>query len=115
LRKVTQVAALQSRLSQQAGGFLCGEKPLPVLAACRVVSGYQNIARKFFAENGFEHVVLLSADGALRWHSLGGGWPRNLVGHAPFSILSTDQLADTSVHHILARTHTHTQPRVFRT
>ncbi|KAI7837227.1 hypothetical protein COHA_008916 [Chlorella ohadii] len=31
----------------------------------RVVTGYQNIARKFFAEKGFEHVVLLSADGAL--------------------------------------------------
>ncbi len=33
------------------------QKPL------RVVTGYHNIARKFFAENGFEHVVLLSADG----------------------------------------------------
>lgn len=31
----------------------------------RVVTGYQNIARKFFAKAGFEHVVLLSADGAL--------------------------------------------------
>jgi ATP phosphoribosyltransferase len=31
----------------------------------RVVTGYQNVARKFFAEKGFEHVVLLSADGAL--------------------------------------------------
>ncbi|PSC74780.1 ATP phosphoribosyltransferase [Micractinium conductrix] len=31
----------------------------------RVVTGYQNIARKYFAEKGFEHVVLLSADGAL--------------------------------------------------
>lgn len=30
---------------------------------CRVVTGYQNIARKFFADKGFEHVVLLSADG----------------------------------------------------
>ncbi|KAL4436781.1 hypothetical protein ABPG75_003920 [Micractinium tetrahymenae] len=34
-------------------------------APLRVVTGYQNIARKFFAEKGFEHVVLLSADGAL--------------------------------------------------
>lgn len=31
----------------------------------RVVTGYHNIARRFFKENGFEHVVLLSADGAL--------------------------------------------------
>lgn len=31
----------------------------------RVVTGYQNVARKFFQEQGFEHVVLLSADGAL--------------------------------------------------
>lgn len=31
----------------------------------RVVTGYQNVARKFFQEKGFEHVVLLSADGAL--------------------------------------------------
>lgn len=31
----------------------------------RVVTGYHNLARKFFAEKGFEHVVLLSADGAL--------------------------------------------------
>jgi hypothetical protein len=29
----------------------------------RVVTGYQNIARKYFADKGFEHVVLLSADG----------------------------------------------------
>ena len=31
----------------------------------RVVTGYSNIARKFFAERNFEHVVLLSGDGAL--------------------------------------------------
>ncbi len=31
----------------------------------RVVTGYQNVARKIFQEQGFEHVVLLSADGAL--------------------------------------------------
>lgn len=31
----------------------------------RVVTGYHNIARRFFKGNGFEHVVLLSADGAL--------------------------------------------------
>ncbi|WPT12465.1 ATP phosphoribosyltransferase 2 [Picochlorum sp. SENEW3] len=31
----------------------------------RVVTGYHNIARKFFAEVGMEHVELLSADGAL--------------------------------------------------
>ncbi|KXZ49554.1 hypothetical protein GPECTOR_20g408 [Gonium pectorale] len=31
----------------------------------RVVTGYHNIARRFFAEKGFKHVVLLSADGAL--------------------------------------------------
>ncbi|KAL4526440.1 hypothetical protein Ndes2526A_g00889 [Nannochloris sp. 'desiccata'] len=31
----------------------------------RVVTGYHNIARNYFAEKGFEHVVLLSADGAL--------------------------------------------------
>lgn len=31
----------------------------------RVATGYQNIARRFFADNGLEHVVLLSADGAL--------------------------------------------------
>ena len=28
------------------------------------MTGYQNIARKYFADKGFEHVVLLSADGA---------------------------------------------------
>ena len=31
----------------------------------RVVTGYHNIARRYFQEKGFEHVVLLSADGAL--------------------------------------------------
>ncbi|GIL55792.1 hypothetical protein Vafri_11319 [Volvox africanus] len=31
----------------------------------RVVTGYHNIARRFFAQHGFKHVVLLSADGAL--------------------------------------------------
>ncbi|KAG2429422.1 hypothetical protein HYH02_014077 [Chlamydomonas schloesseri] len=31
----------------------------------RVVTGYHNIAKRFFAQNGFKHVVLLSADGAL--------------------------------------------------
>eukprot|EP00798_Chlamydomonas_sp_ICE-L_P020883 gene20883-27727_t len=31
----------------------------------RVVTGYHNVARRYFAEKGFEHVVLLSADGAL--------------------------------------------------
>lgn len=31
----------------------------------RVVTGYYNIARRFFKENGFKHFVLLSADGAL--------------------------------------------------
>ncbi|GLC36083.1 hypothetical protein PLESTB_001382400 [Pleodorina starrii] len=31
----------------------------------RVVTGYHNIARRFFAKHGFKHVVLLSADGAL--------------------------------------------------
>ncbi len=31
----------------------------------RVVTGYHNVARNFFAQHGFEHVVLLSADGAL--------------------------------------------------
>lgn len=30
-----------------------------------MVTGYHNVARKFFTEKGFEHVVLLSADGAL--------------------------------------------------
>jgi hypothetical protein len=39
--------------------------PPPPLSSRRVVTGYQNIARKYFAEQGFEHVVLLSADGAL--------------------------------------------------
>lgn len=31
----------------------------------RVVTGYHNIARRFFSDHGFEHVALLSADGAL--------------------------------------------------
>lgn len=31
----------------------------------RVVTGYFNVARRFFEDNGFEHIVLLSADGAL--------------------------------------------------
>lgn len=39
--------------------------PWTVAAPLRVVTGYQNIAHRFFAEKGFEHVVLLSADGAL--------------------------------------------------
>ena len=34
----------------------------------RVVTGYQSIARRFFADAGFEHVVLLAADGALEAH-----------------------------------------------
>ena len=40
-----------------------------------MVTGYQNIARKFFAEKGFEHVVLLSADGELRTCLLAGLLP----------------------------------------
>lgn len=31
----------------------------------RVVTGYYGVARRFFEEQGFDHVVLLSADGAL--------------------------------------------------
>lgn len=31
----------------------------------RVVTGYQNLATRFFKEKGFKHVVLLSGDGAL--------------------------------------------------
>lgn len=31
----------------------------------RVVTGYHHIAEKFFRENGFQHIALLSADGAL--------------------------------------------------
>ncbi len=31
----------------------------------RVVTGYNGVARRFFEERGFDHVVLLSADGAL--------------------------------------------------
>jgi len=31
----------------------------------RVVTGYHNVAKRFFASKGFKHVVLLSADGAL--------------------------------------------------
>lgn len=49
--------------------------PLPCRMRCRVVTGYQNIARKFFAEKGFEHVVLLSADGELRSCLLAGLLP----------------------------------------
>ncbi|KAI3425848.1 hypothetical protein D9Q98_007822 [Chlorella vulgaris] len=41
------------------------DMPWSEQAPLRVVTGYQNIARKYFAEQGFEHVVLLSADGAL--------------------------------------------------
>ena len=39
--------------------------PWSEAAPLRVVTGYQNIARRYFREKGFEHVVLLSADGAL--------------------------------------------------
>ena len=31
----------------------------------RVVTGYHQLARRFFAQHGFQHVVLLTADGAL--------------------------------------------------
>lgn len=31
----------------------------------RVVTGYHNIAQRFFEREGFRHVALLSADGAL--------------------------------------------------
>ena len=31
----------------------------------RVVTGYHNVARRFFEREGFRHVALLSADGAL--------------------------------------------------
>ena len=31
----------------------------------RVVTGYHNVARRFFERQGFRHVTLLSADGAL--------------------------------------------------
>ncbi len=31
----------------------------------RVVTGYHQLARRFFAKHGFQHVILLTADGAL--------------------------------------------------
>lgn len=34
----------------------------------RVVTGYHSIAETFFQKAGFEHVVLLTADGALEAH-----------------------------------------------
>lgn len=34
-------------------------------ASLLVLHRYHNIARKFFSQNGFKHVALLSADGAL--------------------------------------------------
>lgn len=34
----------------------------------RIVTGYQAIARRFFEEKGFQHFVLLAADGALEAH-----------------------------------------------
>ena len=55
----------------------------------RVVTGYHNVARQFFASKGFEHVVLLSADGALEAAPLMGtadiildlvtGWPMRIT------------------------------------
>ena len=51
----------------------------------RVVTGYHNVARKFFTEKGFEHVVLLSADGALEAAPLMGTADiiLDLVGELP--------------------------------
>lgn len=36
-----------------------------LMAAPRPHRSYHNVARRFFAEKGFKHVVLMSADGAL--------------------------------------------------
>lgn len=60
-------------LGVPSGGKFAGINTLEDLKAMpwseasplRVVTGYQNIARRFFEEKGFEHVKLLSADGAL--------------------------------------------------
>ena len=59
----------------------------------RVVTGYHNIARKFFGEQGFEHVVLLSADGALEAAPLMGTADiiLDLVGPSTLTILTTSR------------------------
>jgi ATP phosphoribosyltransferase len=48
-------------------GSLAELRALPWSAAAplRVVTGYHNVARRFFERAGFAHVALLSADGAL--------------------------------------------------
>jgi len=46
-------------------GFWCSMPEWSETNPLRVVTGYHNIARRYFKEEGFEHVVLLSADGAL--------------------------------------------------
>jgi ATP phosphoribosyltransferase len=57
-----------------AGGRFAGVDSLVALRSMpdwtpstplRVVTGYQNVARAFFAKEGFQHVRLLGADGAL--------------------------------------------------
>ena len=74
----------------------------------RVVTGYHNIARKFFGEQGFEHVVLLSADGALEAAPLMGTADiiLDLVGPAPSQPLQLqDVLLGQNLTMLLARTY----------
>ena len=55
----------QVRLEQTAGPVCCSMPDWTETRPLRVVTGYHNVARRYFEESGFEHVVLLSADGAL--------------------------------------------------
>ena len=64
----------------------------------RVVTGYHNIARRFFKDNGFEHVVLLSADGALEAAPLMGTADIILDLVCPFLIMEAlSNFADPNV------------------
>ena len=56
------IQALERALGPQAMPEWTEATPL------RVVTGYHGVARRFFAEKGFRHVQLLSADGALEAH-----------------------------------------------
>ena len=66
----------------------------------RVVTGYHNIARRFFKEKGFEHVVLLSADGALEAAPLMGSADiiLDLVGTSPVSYCSNASQRLLAIH-----------------
>ena len=47
------------------GALHCVQSPPTIPAVCPPLLRYFNVAKRFFKEQGFKHVVMMSADGAL--------------------------------------------------